>query len=92
MATESTTTNSPVGVASNLWSGWVQQALSISQELSTFMMDRVSDDMTGWSQLAACKDPAEWLSCQQQLAQKSANAYLAEGQKIGRMMVSAAKS
>lgn len=95
MATQKTATakaNGPeaaIRAAGGVWNDWMQQTLAISQEVSSFVMARASEDLGALTQLAGCKDPVQFFTCQQQHAQKAAEDYIAEGQKLGRMIVAA---
>lgn len=79
----------PALMTANLWNEWMRQALALSQEVSSFVMARASEDIGTWARLASCKDPAQFLECQQQFVQKAAGDYFAEGQKIASMVAAA---
>jgi hypothetical protein len=79
----------PMLMTASLWNEWMRQAFALSQEVSSFVMARASEDIGALTRLASCRDPAQFLECQQQFAQKAAGDYLAEGQKIAGMIAAA---
>ena len=76
----------PIAMASSVWDEAMTRTIALSQEISSFVMARVSEDVGAWTRLASCKDAAQLMDCQQQYARKAAEDYAAEGQKLCRML------
>lgn len=59
----------------------------ISQEIAQFTQNRLQEDLAAWATLAACRDPREAMDTQRRFAEKAAQQYADEINKLSRMMM-----
>jgi hypothetical protein len=79
-----------LGMGQRAFESWSRGAGAFTSEIVNFAQSRLQEDMSAWSRLMECKQPADALECQRQFAQKMASDYAEEAGKLTRLMTQVA--
>jgi hypothetical protein len=61
---------------------WLEDASSLSQEITHFVQARLQEDITASFELVTCRSPHDALECQRQFVEKAADQYSDEIGKL----------
>jgi hypothetical protein len=70
-----------------VFTSWFRGVGILSGEMTRFIQDRLSEDMTAWSVLASCRTPEEAFECQRRFAEKATAQYAEEITKLSQLML-----
>jgi hypothetical protein len=75
----------------DIYTAWLSQASRVQEETMRFVQERFSKELDAATQIARCTNPLEAFALQAELAQKRAEDYVEEGQRLASLTGEIAK-